>query len=93
LITSWKKDSNLGYLEDKQLKSLFEDKTNGVDQANKRLAKANECLDKSIEDLKEARDFYLLLTQPVCQVADLYANDVKRRTQKLMDTLEWREPK
>jgi len=92
LITSWKKDSNLGYLEDKQLKSLFEDKTNGVDQANKRLAKANECLDKSIEDLKEARDFYLQLTQPVRRVADLYANDVERRTQKLMNTLEWREP-
>jgi len=45
-LEEWK-DSNLGYLEDKRLKSLFEDKTNGVDQANKRLAKANECLDFS----------------------------------------------
>jgi len=61
-----------------------------LDKANKRLEGARERLKN--ERLKEARDFPLQLPQPARQVEDLVASDIERRTQKLLNTLEWREP-
>jgi len=76
-------ESNPSYLEDKQLKLLYTDKKQDVKEADERL-------DEARAYHLQARDSYWQLTR---SVADLYANDIERRTQKLMGTLEWREPK
>jgi hypothetical protein len=74
-LEEWMK-CNPRFLEDEELKRLYEDKkqihmevSNGLDKAYDCVDKANDRLNKARDRLKEAIHLFLQLTRPACQVS------------------------